>query len=149
MNIIEIEDYVKEELNSLKIKIENLNNIFKLKEKFKDLKINKTQGKDGILFTKFVNNLVDKVDIYSTCSCCADASILARPYVDIDGLSIYTEEIEFYIGRKNDCGTGIIRLDAWENNLKQHNISDKCISIIREYLDKNLPVDEEEDEEPY
>jgi hypothetical protein len=136
-----------EKLNKQKEDIENQIKLFEL---YPDL--SKYNGRwDSYYQSTLVNQLRNNFDIeYRTsCGCCADAVIYAMPYVEHKGVKVYTNPAQITIGEKNEYGSGIIEYENWVIKAKeQYKLSDEIIKSISMYLDENLPVnyDDEEDE---
>lgn len=93
-----------------------------------------------------INPIANRWEVRKNCGCCADTIIEAFPYVEENGLKIYTQPSVFVIGQAN-YGNGIIPTEKWEENMAKANISPAIIGDIRSYLEKHEPRDIEDEEE--
>ena len=116
------------------------------KELYPNVNIGKDRWGTERLFSSSVNDKVDKVNIHHSCGCCPDAGLLARPYLIVDGITIYSDPSSFYIGQQNEWGLGEIECELWEEDLRKKNITEEVIQQIRKYLDDNPPVDCDDDD---
>jgi len=112
--------------------------IKRIKEKYPLLEINEDRWNFKRMSTEEVNTIVDDVYIHHSCGCCPDAVLMARPFIKIDGVLIYSDPCSFSIGEKTYDG-GDYPWDNWEDNMRKCNIPESVIEIIKEYFEKNKP----------
>ena len=91
-------DYIKKEEQEIKDKQKHLNKIKELEALFPDLDYAIDRWKNFRLKSSAVNEMANEVAMCHSCGCCADAALLARPYLDVDGMKIYTEPETLFPG---------------------------------------------------
>lgn len=117
-------------------------------EKFPDLKVDTNRWKKERYNTELVNSIVDKVEIYHACGCCPDSILRVSPYIEIEGINIYSEPPTFGVGEKSYSG-GDNFDNNWEQQLQNKNINSLVIDIIKEYQDKNRPTLDDDSNDDY
>lgn len=95
-----------------------------------------------------INPETNEVEIYKSCGCCYDASVLVSPYKIIDGLKIYASPSGLPVGFGSDSGD--IPFEGWKKELVDKNISEEVISKIENYFETSYVfTDEDEDDNIY
>jgi hypothetical protein len=125
---------LEHEISILQCEIKNLNRIYNY---FPDLEIS-TINKNEKIYSKMANSKTDKVHIYRSCQCCAEATIYASPYLEIEDFKIYSNP-HFFI-----LGDGLKEEDKWEKEMKRQNIPEIIIEECKTYI-KNTIINEEYD----
>jgi len=131
---------------SLQDKVNNLNSTIEKSQeelkklrviysKFPDLEIISNRWKTERYCSKLVNPIATEVDIGGSCSCCADAAIMAYFSIKEDGITIYSNPPHIYIGSKWDHSIKYFD-DNWEDNLIENNISPTAILFLKEQEEK-------------
>jgi hypothetical protein len=119
--------------------------ILSLSERFPDLELHTGRWNRERLVSKEVNSIAEDCDIGHSCGCCSDAVVLVFPYVTYQGYKIYSNPASIGVGEEYSIGTGQLPWDNWEQSLKNHNVSDKVIEVVRLYFENNPPLLDEED----
>lgn len=84
-------------------------------------------------YSSKINNLANNVEIYHACTCCSDAILIARPYIVVNGINLFSNPPTFNIGEgHDDCN---ICYGNWQNQFKEFNPI--IIEIIQKYFDKS------------
>lgn len=140
MNMLlqKIEDQITELTNKKKI-------IEKLVEKYWDIAEYTDRWESKRFSTRMVNTEVDCVMMKHNCGCCDDSPLEAWPYKLVEGTEVYSNPAFFFIGEKNNDGTGDKPYDNWQEKLRKENITEYVIGKIQEYLDANPPIDIEDE----
>lgn len=83
-----------------------------------------------------------KIAYRRSCGCCADAVIYAMPYIEVNGIRVYTNPAQIAIGEGLSWGSGISPYESW----KYADICNEMKQEIQKYLDENPPIyDTDED----
>lgn len=123
-----------------------LSELKRAKDLFLDIEIERDRWSTERLSSESVNEKADRVYFHHSCGCCADSPLLARPYIKVDGINIYSKPASFYIGHLNEYGYGEIESEGWEDRMRESNISEEAIRKTRQYLDENQPGDSWDDD---
>ena len=138
MDISEKIQKLEKEVSEINFEIAKLKNIQK---EYPDIKTHTNRWKTERLFSKKVNNIVNKVDISHNCGCCEDSPLEAWPYKLIKGLEIFSDPCCFQVGHKNAYGIGECPYDDWEEKFKKNNISEVVIKKVKKYFKEYPPED--------
>jgi hypothetical protein len=90
--------------------------------------------------------------IYHSCGCCEDAAVIASPYIIIEGMDVFSNPHQLFIGFK-DYDTFDYPDDNWESKCRDANISEIVIEEIRRHFEKEeegrsaLPDETDDDSE--
>jgi len=134
--------YLKEKIKELDVELKSLK---KIQKKFSLVQINYDRWDNARMYTEEANKLADQVDIHHSCGCCSDAALIARPYLMIGDLKLYSDPCSFMIGEGSYHG-GDIPFSKWKEKMREKNISEDVIDQIQKYFDEH-PDEYEEDEE--
>jgi hypothetical protein len=102
----------------------------KLLRRFPDLREQVDRWKTVRLYSKAVNAIAVEAQIHHTCGCCADAPLVVRPYVRVDGECIYSDPPEIYIGHRNYWGGGDVLVPDWRHRLSEAGLSAEVAEIV-------------------
>lgn len=80
-----------------------------------------------------------KVDISSTCGCCRDAPVKARPYYEIGSLRIYSHPSGYVIGSGITYGYGTAPEAGWEAAMRADNVKECIIRQVSAFLQSDPP----------
>ena len=91
-----------------------------------------------------VNEKPTNVNFRLSCGCCHDAAHYARPYIEVDGIKIYTNPVQIYIGHYDEWNGELFNAPSWEENFEKHGID---ISNIKQEIewyieDRMVEIDE-------
>ena len=120
-------------------------------EKFPDAEVRKDRWRNEYFYAASAEEVVDSVEFYHTCGCCADAGYNARLYVDNDGTPVYFMHSGIYVGERNPYsygynGRNIEEVEKELSKLKiPQSIKDKILAISRS-IQTSKPEEECEDE---
>jgi hypothetical protein len=89
-----------------------------------------------------INKIADNVEIHHTCGCCSDAPLIARPYVVVNGINLYSDPPKFGIG-EGLYGGGDRPDSHWQEQFKDFNPI--ITEIIQKYFDDNKPVEDDDE----
>lgn len=101
-------------------------------------------GEDRYITNKYysgtVNGKVSLFEMQYSCTCCDDANIYIFPYIEVEGIKIYTDPTYFCIGQKNPKPSlkfpkKHIMFDDWEQQMKNANIPEKIIEQVKTYFE--------------
>lgn len=126
--------------------INRLNYLISLVEtKYPDLKI--ITGRWNTKYSsKTVNSIATNYDLGHSCGCCSDAALLVYPYIEDNGIRIYSDPPSICIGRGNEGGYGEIPSYGWEDRLREEKIQENIIKEVEQYFKEHEPVDETNDD---
>lgn len=134
-------------INNRIIELENkLNELKKIKELFPDIEIHKDRWEKERYSSSLALKKVDKTLFYHSCGCCPDAVLYVGPYLEVDGIEIYTNPERFIIGQKHAYGFGEEPDDDWEERLKNAGLTDTIIEQTRKFFKEN-PIEDCDDED--
>lgn len=91
--------------------------------------------------TEEVNERVTECCIKHNCGCCADSPLEVYPYLEEEGLRIYSDPTCFQVGQKYAFGIGEVPYDNWQERLRAARIPDAVIAKIEKMFAEDPPVD--------
>jgi hypothetical protein len=109
-------------------------------EHFVDLQEVVDPWKQTKLVSSQVNDLAHKFDVRNECDCCFNATVYAMPYIEFQGIKIYTMPCVVPIAKRYK--NGILGLDRIDNTL---GLNQTLIENIWVYLDIREEAEEEFD----
>lgn len=130
MDIIEYLEKLKEQLPSIYPKVS------KAYSDFPNLNVSMEPGSAGTLYTSEVNQFVDQVDF----EICPSGWVVAKPFIDDNGLRIHSFPMKIYLGTTNPKGFGVLAVD-WRDRVQSYKISKWAERKINDYLMKNPAID--------
>jgi hypothetical protein len=106
--------------------------------------IKRYRDRDTIRFcsTK-INNKVNNVEIEHGSRLYSDDPLYVWTSIIIDGVRVYSNPPNFYIGEEDRGGDSPII--GWQEKLRKASIPDTIILKIEDYFEKNKPEGDEED----
>lgn len=117
--------------------VEDLNKQIAILSKFPDVEEYRGRWKT-IWKSPSVNSLVNDVHIHHNCGCCEDSPLEAWPFIEVDGVCIYSDPPRFVVGEKS--GSGEREYVNWSKALVDKGIPQKILDKIQENFDKNPPT---------
>jgi len=132
-----LKEKLEDRISKSKEEIEQNEKIIKLISIYPDLRIYSNRWNKEYFSSKLVNKIVTDVEFANACGCCADAPLYAKFYVEIDGIKIYAEPVEVYIGEGSYGGSGYVNIELWENRLDALNINKNVFEKVEKYLEDN------------
>ena len=127
--------------DELEAKQKELNSMRKISELFPDIKEHRNRWGTIRLTTKDANSKTNQAQICHSCGCCEDAPLQAWPYLEVDGIKVFSDPPYFTVGEKIPYyyGMGERPYDEWEQKLRDANIPESIISIVQDYFNENKP----------
>ena len=110
--------------------------------KFPDLSIHTNRWDKQRYSSALANDKVTDVDISHNCGCCSDSPLEVWPFLEIDGVRVYSSPIPFYVGERD--GIGERPNIGWENELKEASIADIVIQKVAKYFADHPPYDDDD-----
>jgi len=125
-----------EELAQLEARLSVLK---KLKARFPLLE--KAESDSGLeyLYTKEVNTLVVHVEIGYSCSCCAESTVFAKPYLEADGMKVFSNPWYFTVGQGSAVLEEVTPWKGWEARLRSCNIPEIVIQKVQAFFETHKP----------
>lgn len=111
--------------------------IEELKEEFPDLEVDTDRWKRTRYMAKSANSRVDQVMFHRNCGCCDDSPHHARPYLEYNGVKIYSDPCNAMIGEAYSFGGGFKEYDHWETTYTKAGINPVVIQKIRQYIESH------------
>ena len=138
---------LEERISKSKEEIKQNEKIIELSKKYPDLKIYSNRWNKEYFCSKLINPKVTDVEFANGCGCCVDTPLYAKFFTIIDGIKIYAEPVEVYIGEGSYGGSGYVNTEIWESRLDALNINKIVFDKVEKYLEDNKFEPYEEDEE--
>lgn len=123
---------------------DELAKIRRLREEFPDLDSHTDRWKNIRYMAKSANAMVDQIEIRRSCGCCPDTPIIAMPYLEFEGMRLYSDPHYIYIGHQT-YNYDVQEEAGWKRQYEQAGISYHVIKKVKEYLKANAPKPEDED----
>ena len=111
---------------------------------YPDIWLHTNRWKTRRYVSQMVNEVVTHADICHNCGCCNDSPLEVWPYLEQEGVKVYSDPPTFIVGEK--CGYGDRPYDNWEENLKKAGIPVAMIQKVQEHFDENSHFFDEEEE---
>ena len=143
MSNLTLTEYVLMEQAKLIKRMGEIDKTLELIKKFPNLANHVNRWEKVRLYTSHVNKIVDKFDMSHNCGCCSDSALELWPYVEIDGMKIYSSPPVFLIGEK--CGSGDTPDVDWRKDLEEHNIPICIINEVTKYFEEHPSTSEYSD----
>ncbi len=118
----------------------------RLAETFPDLKEDQDRWKTKRYYSKLVNSQALDVDRIHSCGCCSDAPYYAMPYIEFEGIRIYSNPPRFYLGEGSWSGPGHSWDGDWAKKMEVAGINKRVIDIVKieQARDEAGQIDDEE-----
>jgi hypothetical protein len=130
----------------LKEKAERTKKLQKLLEIYPDLSDKgATRWQRNLLVSELAIKDMVNVSFRHSCGCCSDASLMAMPYIEIEGLTIYATGVWYGLGEKCSWTYGEIPDEGWEDSMRKHGFRDEIIEKIHAYFKNNEPIEDTSD----
>jgi len=138
-------DWIQEKEKELKEKRIELDGLLHVFKEIPDATYSIDRWKNFRIHSPMVNASAVDVDIRHGCGCCGDSPILARPYITIDGVQIFSIPESFNIGEKGyDCEHPY---PGWRTKMIDNGISMDVIEQVEKYFEENKQSDCEDEED--
>jgi hypothetical protein len=135
-------------LNATKAECDKeLSQIEELRKKFPDLDVAVDRWNHVRFMSNTVNAVADQVSMRHNCSCCNDSPLEARPYITVDGVTIYSRPDCYIVGEADPYRGGEHAYDGWQQKLQAAGINQAAIAQIEKYLKAHTYISLEEAEE--
>lgn len=131
-----IEKYIQKkekEIEDLSKEVEGIKKLLKI---YPDLKYHTNRWGTIRLYSKSVNPDTTSYDMGHNCGCCDDSPLEVWPYIEIDGLQIYSDPPIFMIGEKDSWSNEYSEsaYPGWDKEMGEAKISKTVIDKIKEYM---------------
>lgn len=144
---ISLQEKLDQEVKRAEQKAEDLKKILEIYPDLEDT--GRTRWETNLLISDLAKKDMIDCSFKHSCGCCPDAALLARPYIEINGYTIWTKQIEYYIGEKNEFGYGEIERDNWMDVLRKDGLREEIIDLVVDFFNQNLPSDYSGEEDLY
>jgi hypothetical protein len=123
--------------------------IERLKAEFPDLDTHTDRWKNVRYMAVSANPRVHEVEFRRSCGCCSDSPLVAMPYLEFEGLRIYSNPHYVFVGQ-HDYNGHVLADVGWRKQYEKAGISYHAIDKIKAHLEALAPRDEpyEDDDEP-
>lgn len=128
----------------LQLQISMQNKELELTKRFPDLKEHLNRWKHRRLCSKSFNSMTVSAEISHNCGCCSDSPLEVWPYVEVDGIRVFSDPPVFAVGERSNS-RGEIEYEGWQETLKKDNISQAVIDYVQAYFDKYTYEETDED----
>lgn len=122
-------------LNKLQSQIKEAQEKLKIIEAFPDLDERTDRYGISRLVSTKANHQVTEVETRFGCDCCADAELLAFPFLIVENHHVYSNPPCFVIGKKKESGIDVRR--GWEDDFFDNDLPAEIILKIQEHLTAN------------
>lgn len=96
------------------------------------------------LSARSANEHVTDCEMGRTCGCCEDASLLVRPYLMFEGLTIYSDPITFLVGQSVGIFRSVGHVPTYfEKNMREAGIPQNIIDKAAEWVLAHAPKEEQ------
>lgn len=135
----------EDELKRLQAEISSLNaelhQLMSIRAQFPDARVHTSRWNVKRICSAAVNALAVDFEYGHSCSCCPDAGLMVRPYIDTEHGRVHTDPPIFYIGEKMHGGRDRLFFD-WDEGLRQANVSAGLIEKISSKFARHAEWDE-------
>lgn len=139
-----IDDHMKRLRKQAEESASELAKIERLKAEFPDLDTYTDRWKNVRYMSVMANPMVNNVDIRRSCGCCPDAGVIAMPYVEFEGMRVYSNPHYLFVGAQDAYYGGVNADRDWKKQYEKAGISHHAIAEIKRYLAASAPS-----EDPY
>lgn len=144
-----IEDEIKLSQSTIKAMQKKLAEIENIKNLFPDVEVFTDRWQKKYYKSKSVNAIVDQWDYHASCGCCPDAAIYYRAYIEFNGINIYSDPVQMYVG--NQSYSHYDKIDPtknWKENIEKYGLNKKIEEEIIKSVERriNIPYEYEEDD---
>ena len=108
--------------------------VTRLEKRFPDLSVGHTEWGTVCFHSKDINKIATDVDINDIYDRRDDYVITLRPFIILEGIRIYTEDV-FFI--KDYQGDGFIVYSEWQTKLAENNISQELIKRTEDFISEH------------
>lgn len=133
--VYEIEHEIESLQKEVDLKLNEINNLKSLSKIYPNLKKHTSRWKQVRYYSKNVNSLVTDCDIRHSCGCCPDSPLYVWPYIETAHGKIYSDPPSFCVGEMDNYYADE-PLKNWKELLKNADISNVVVEIIKEYFNQ-------------
>jgi hypothetical protein len=116
--------------------------IERLKAEFPDLDTHTDRWKNVRYMSASANPMVNRVEFRYSCGCCNDSPLIAMPYIEFEGMRVYSNPHYLYVGHRNPYDGGVKTDGDWKKQYEKAGISHHVITEIKKHLGAAAPQDE-------
>lgn len=128
-----IDDHIKRLESEATKARDELAKITRLREEFPDLETHVDRWKTVRYMATSANARVDEVEFRNSCGCCPDTPVLALPYLEFEGVRIYSNPCYLYVGERSYDYSVVPKL-RWKKQYEDAGISYHIIAKIKQLL---------------
>lgn len=141
-----IDDHTKRLEAAVKKAQDELAQIARLRDEFPDLETHVDRWKCIRYMAASANARVFQVEFRNSCGCCRDTPVVALPYLEFEGMRVYSNPCYFYVGERT-WGGYVQAEPTWRKQYETAGISYHAVAKIKKFLEEQRRREEDEDVE--